>query len=504
MLINTNILTNLKKSSFIFLLLCVVTLAAISKPAYAQISEFKITASDGAAADFFGWSVSISGDYAVVGAFGDDDNGEEAGSAYIFKRNGTFWAQEAKLLPSDGEVIDRFGFSVSISGDYTIVGAPNDDDNGTLSGSAYVYKRTGTSWAQEAKLLPADGAAIDEFGRSVSISGDYAVVGAWRDDDNGFGSGSAYLFHRSGTSWEQEAKLLPSDGAAADRFGGSVSISGDYAVVGARGDDDNGSFSGSAYVFKRTGTSWEQEAKLLPSDGAAADLFGVVSISGGDYAVGGARLDDDNGDNSGSAYLYYGFVNHEPFVVNSIPDVLADENFGSLVVAQLDTVFDDLDLPNDSLRYTVSVLSEIVTATVSDDTLWIFSVLNLSGIAEIVVSAIDNDSLFVSDTFSVSIIPTVGIKNEIAGLPTEYSLSQNYPNPFNPTTVIKFALPTVSKVSLIIYNLRGEEVSLLINETKPAGNYRVSWDGSKIASGIYFYRIAAGDFVLTRKMVLLK
>ena len=215
-------------------------------------------------------------------------------------------------------------------------------------------------------------------------------------------------------------------------------------------------------------------------------------------------MDDDNGDNSGSAYLYYGFVNHEPFVVNSIPDVLADENFGSLVVAQLDTVFDDLDLPNDSLRYTVSVLSEIVTATVSDDTLWIFSVLNLSGIAEIVVSAIDNDSLFVSDTFSVSIIPTVGIKNEIAGLPTEYSLSQNYPNPFNPTTVIKFALPTVSKVSLIIYNLRGEEVSLLINETKPAGNYRVSWDGSKIASGIYFYRIAAGDFVLTRKMVLLK
>ena len=175
---SNNLLTNLKQSSFIFFLLCAVALAAISKPAYAQISEFKITASDGAAADFFGWSVSISGDYAVVGAFGDDDNGEEAGSAYIFKRNGTFWAQEAKLLPSDGEVIDRFGFSVSISGDYTIVGAPNDDDNGTLSGSAYVYKRTGTSWAQEAKLLPADGAAIDEFGWSVSISGDYAVVGA--------------------------------------------------------------------------------------------------------------------------------------------------------------------------------------------------------------------------------------------------------------------------------------------------------------------------------------
>ena len=105
MLINTNILTNLKKSSFIFLLLCVVTLAAISKPAYAQISEFKITASDGAAADFFGWSVSISGDYAVVGAFGDDDNGEEAGSAYIFKRSNTSWVQAAKLLPPRGAAV---------------------------------------------------------------------------------------------------------------------------------------------------------------------------------------------------------------------------------------------------------------------------------------------------------------------------------------------------------------------------------------------------------------
>jgi len=172
----------------------------------------------------------------------------------------------------------------------------------------YVFKRTGTSWAQEAKLLASDGAAVDLFGRSVSISGDYAVVGAYFDDDNGSNSGSAYVFKRTGASWAQEAKLLPSDGAASDWFGITVSISGEYTVAGAYGDDDNGSSSGSAYLFKRTGTSWTEEAKLLLSDGAADDNFGYsVSISG-DYAFVGLSGDDDNGDGSGSAYVYSGII----------------------------------------------------------------------------------------------------------------------------------------------------------------------------------------------------
>ena len=142
---SNNLLTNLKKSLFIVLLLCAVALSAISQPAYAQISDFKITASDGAASDNFGYSVSISSDYAIVGAWQDDNNGTYSGSAYLFKRTDTTWAQEAKLLPSDAVTGDFFGFSVAISGDYAVVGAPFDDDNGTNSGSAYVYKRTGTS-----------------------------------------------------------------------------------------------------------------------------------------------------------------------------------------------------------------------------------------------------------------------------------------------------------------------------------------------------------------------
>ncbi|MCH8304486.1 MAG: choice-of-anchor D domain-containing protein, partial [Candidatus Marinimicrobia bacterium] len=503
---SNNLLTNLKKSLFIVLLLCAVALSAISQPAYAQINGFKITASDAAAFDEFGESVSISGDYAVVGTPFDDDNGTNSGSAYIFKRTGESWTQEAKLLPSDAATDDFFGFSVSISGDYAVVGGQGDDDNGSGSGSAYVFKRTGTSWAQEDKLLPSDGAASDFFGNSVSISGDYAVVGAFADDDNGSNSGSAYVFKRTGTSWAQEDKLLPSDGATGDEFGKSVSISGDYAVVGALKDDDNGSASGAAYVYKRAGTTWTQEAKLLPSDGAGADEFGVsVSISG-DYAVVGSRNDDDNGSSSGSAYLFkrtdttwaqeakllpadgaagdrfgvsvaisgdmavvgaeadndysgsaylfkrtgtswaqeaklfvsdgaaddnfgvsvtisggytivgaagdddysgsaYLYNLHDPFVVNPIQDVALAEDFGTVIAALLDTVFNDLDLPNDSLIYAVSVSSGLVSATIAGDTLRLFSVDFLTGTAEVVVTATDDSSSSVSDTFNVTVLP---------------------------------------------------------------------------------------------------
>jgi hypothetical protein len=268
--------------------------------------QAKLTASDGNAVDLFGGSVSISGDYAIVGAYGDDDKGDVSGSAYIFKRNGTNWVQQQKLLASDGNVNDWFGWSVSVSGDYAIVGAFYDDDKGSSSGSAYILKRDGTSWSEETKLTASDGAAGDVFGCSVSINGDYAIVGANQDDVNGMvDSGSAYIFLRSGTSWSQQQKLTASDGAASDWFGNSVSISGDYAIVGAYSDDDKGTNSGSAYILKRDGTSWSQQAKLTASDGAANDYFGwSVSISG-DYAIAGAWSDDDKGDVSGSAYSYF-------------------------------------------------------------------------------------------------------------------------------------------------------------------------------------------------------
>ena len=270
----------------------------------AWLQQAKLTASDAYENDYFGWSVSIDGDYAIVGARYDDDNGSDSGSAYIFKRDGEAWSQQAKLTASDGYSNDNFGISVSIDGEYAVIGAHFDDDNGSASGSAYIFKRDGTTWSQQAKLKASDGYSSDWLGYNVSVDGEYAVVGAHGDDDNGSSSGSAYIFKRDGTTWSQQAKLLASDGAYRDYFGAGVSIDGEYAIAGAWGDADNGSNSGSAYIFKRDGTAWSQQAKLKASDGAYDDLFGDSVSINGEYAIVGAWRDDDNGLNSGSAYIF--------------------------------------------------------------------------------------------------------------------------------------------------------------------------------------------------------
>jgi RHS repeat-associated protein len=267
-------------------------------------SEVKLTANDGAESDNFGYSVSLSGDYTIVGAPYDDDNGSSSGAAYIFKSDGPAFAEQGKLTAGDGAASDNFGISVSVNGDYAIVGAPYDDDSGTSSGSAYIFKREGTDWIRQVKVTASDGASGDTFGISVSVSGYYAIVGAYQDDDGGYSAGAAYIFKREGTDWIEQIKLTASDSASYDSFGYSVSISGDYAIVGAYYDDDGGSNSGSAYVFKREGTDWFEQVKLTASDAAYNDYFGYSVSIGEDYAFVGAYQDDDGGSNAGSAYVF--------------------------------------------------------------------------------------------------------------------------------------------------------------------------------------------------------
>ena len=258
----------------------------------------RITAGDGAASDAFGISVGVSGSTAIVGAQADDDKGPESGSGYLLDiNNGT----QTKLTASDGAQGDIFGNAVGISGNTAIVGAAFDDDQGISSGSAYLVD---ISNGTQTKLTAGDGAERDLFGVSVGISGSTAIVGALFDDDRGRDSGSAYLFDTA--TGAQTQKLIASDGAAFDYFGVSVGvsvgISGGAAIVGAYGDNDNGSESGSAYLFD-TATG-AQTRKLTASDGAAFDYFGYsVGISGG-AAIVGAYGDDDKGDRSGAAYLF--------------------------------------------------------------------------------------------------------------------------------------------------------------------------------------------------------
>ncbi len=281
------------------------------------IQSAKLTAFGGGLGDNFGNSVSISGDTAIVGApQAFFQIGGRKGAAYIFYRNHgrtNNWGEVKKLIANDGAADDNFGCSVSISGDTAIVGAYDDDDKGDGSGSAYIFSRNegGTdNWGEEKKLTAYDGAVGDNFGESVSISGSTAIVGAYADDDY---SGSAYIFRSyvvigEGKIWQLVKKLTASDGAPDQSFGDSVSISGDTAIAGASDAFFQiGGRKGAAYIFYRNhgGTNnWGEVKKLIASDGAADDDFGHSVSISGDTVIVGASLDDDKGPSSGSAYIF--------------------------------------------------------------------------------------------------------------------------------------------------------------------------------------------------------
>jgi hypothetical protein len=228
----------------------------------------KLVAPDAQAGDEFGHSVAISGDYAIVGAKYENGGAGNpilsSGAAYIFHRTGdNTWDSGVKLMAPDAQANDIFGYSVAISGDDAIVGAYHEDggagDPRTNAGAAYIFHRTGNNtWDSGVKLMAPDAQALDEFGYSVAISGDYAIVGAQYEDggagDPRTNAGAAYLFHRTGNNtWDGGVKLVVSDVQAYDWFGLSVAISGDYAIVGAYGDEDGAGDQrtgpGAAYIF---------------------------------------------------------------------------------------------------------------------------------------------------------------------------------------------------------------------------------------------------------------
>jgi hypothetical protein len=334
-----------------------ITIDPVAQQAYLKASNTE-------ASDNFGISVAVSGDTAVIGAYressdatgvngdGTNNSAGSSGAAYVFTRSGTTWSQQAYLKASNSGTNDNFGSSVAVSGDTAVIGAPLEDSNATgvngdgtdnsasNAGAAYVFTRSGTTWTQQAYLKASNSGATDGFGLSVAVSGDTAVVGAFRESSNATGvdgdgtdnsadaSGAAYVFTRSGATWSQQAYLKASNSEASDVFGRSVSLSGDTAVIGALGESSNATGvdgdgtnnlaveSGAAYVFTRSGGTWTQQAYLKASNSEASDYFGFSVAVSGDTAVVGAWLESSNangvnGDGtnnsasgSGAAYVF--------------------------------------------------------------------------------------------------------------------------------------------------------------------------------------------------------
>jgi hypothetical protein len=318
-------------------------------PTWTQQAYLK--ASNTGAGDVFGWSVAISGETIVVGAWGEasnatgvngnqaDNSAASSGAAYVFVRSGGVWTQQAYLKASNTGAGDEFGCSVAISGETIVVGARYEDSNATgvngnqadnsalEAGAAYVFVRSGGVWTQQAYLKASNTGVgeygVDEyfgdyFGFSVAISGETIVVGAHYEGSNATGvngnqadnsapeAGAAYVFVRSGGVWTQQAYLKASNTGVGDEFGFSVAISGETIVVGARREasnatgvngnqaDNSAAGSGAAYVFVRSGGVWTQQAYLKASNTGAGEYFGSSVAISGETIVVGAVGEDSN------------------------------------------------------------------------------------------------------------------------------------------------------------------------------------------------------------------
>ena len=296
------------------------------------LEEQKLMPSDGDSSDYFGFAVDMDGDVAIINSHSGVPGAWWSGSAYVFRRVDGLWQEEQKLLASDSVPGDHFGTSVAISGDVAIVGATYDEDNGYHSGAAYVFRFDGASWLETQKLHPSDGDCYDTFGEAVAIGGNLAVVGAPAYETE-IRPGAAYVFGFDGSSWVETLRISASDGVDENHFGCTLALDGDVLLTGADWDWENGYQAGAGYVFRYNGAYWVEEQKLLASDGNVHELLGGSVAVNGDYALIGAPGCPLNTESSARAYRFDGFAWEE--IEKLVPADVADlDRFGFAVGMQ--------------------------------------------------------------------------------------------------------------------------------------------------------------------------
>jgi len=471
----------------------------------------KLVGSDVGPDGDFGSAVSIFGGYLIVGAEDDDENGNGSGAAYIFQNQGAV-VELAKLTASDGESNDHFGWSVSISGEYAIVGSPEKDIVFGNEGSAYVYRREGSNWEEEVVLTERNPSSNGRFGGAVAISNNRAVVGA-------IFSNQVHIFLNDTSGWTTEDRIRPE--GLFFGFGHSVDIEDDFVLVGAEFDDRNGNAAGSAYLFRRFGQSWIEETILVASDGAPFSYFGNAVAMSSEHILIGSYLDDDNGSGSGSAYVYGGFHPIEPIsarITSSDSPITIPPEGGSFEYTM--HFVNNTTIPQNT---DIWIITErpgpppVIAFGPREKTFGSAASVSKGRSLAVPGNAPAGDYIFILyvGTYPDSIMDsdTLSFTKLAAGSPEQVEPSehgsflavQSYPNPFNPSTTLQFSLPQTSYVSLKIFNTLGENVATLISDDLSAGTHRVEWNASQNASGVYFYILqASGLETITGKLLLLK
>lgn len=486
-----------KKGSCVFIIFFIIFFINTTAQKIDEVA--KLLPSDGQAGAFFGNSVATDGEIAVIGAWFDNDM---AGAAYVFRRNGDNWTQEAKLLPNSGSSYDFFGSSVEVYGDDVIVGATGTDNKG----AAYLFHYNGSNWTQTHKFSAGNGMTYDNFGSAVSLNGDYAVIGAsgaqalkgavyvykkngnsWQEDDmltgtlysSSFGSAVdisgdaiivgagassyAFVFMLDGSTWVKVAELTDLNGTLSDKFGGTVSIDGDLAVVGATYHQNENGATGAAYVYHRQGSNWVEEEKIVAEDGELDDHFGVVSIYGTTIVI-GAYGDDDYGLDAGSAYIYQKEGDNWQFK----DKLQASDGFAG-----------------DELGSSVAIFSNVIVAGAPND----------------------NDNGTSAGSAYVFPAETQTIANHSEKNPS-IKLGQNFPNPFAGETTISFNIEKPTFVQLTIFDCTGQKTETLVNDYLPAGHHKTVWNGTnrngeKVKPGLYYFQFRTNNSSIVKRMVKL-
>ena len=451
--------------------------------------------------DFFGHAVALEGNFAAIGAY--EAGGKEflvergllvngPGKVYVYhRRNEGGFALMRALKPDDIQNLDRFGYSVDISGITLIASAPFHNEE---KGAVYVYVLVGDEWEQQAKLQADDASSKDWFGWGCAISEDTIVVGAPLAAAPARLSGTAYIFKRKGDAWAQVAKLAAHDGDGGDRFGVSVDVSKSRAIVGAYRDENHGNKrgSGSAHIFSEVEGTYTQEAKLTADELQEGASFGfTVAIDVNRVLVGAPSTDTGRGDNSGAVYAFLKVGPDWELQATIIPDEGPDEahgdNMGSAIA--LDGEF------GKNFNYAAIGVQQDATPKHPD-----------------------GGSVYLFDTEDFNIPASVEPTDELAlimlGDIKRTALLQNFPNPFNPETWIPYTLADDADVEVCIYDVQGMLVRRLDIGRQRAGRYlsrqtAAYWDGkdqsgASVASGVYFYTLEADAFSKTRRMVIQK
>lgn len=414
------------------------------------------TGAIGSASQGFSVAISADGNTAIVGGIGDNTN---AGAAWVFIRSGGVWTQQGGKLVGTGAVgnAQQSVVSLSADGNTALVGGFRDNN---FAGAVWVFTRSGNVWSQQgSKLVATNPIGSSRFGISVDLSadGNTVIIGGHTDNAN---AGAVWIFTRSGNSWTYQSKLTGAGAIGIARFGRSVSISadGNTAIVGGYEDDAQ---KGAVWVFTRSGGSWTQQGEKLVGTGATGNAWQGFSVSlsadGNTALVGGP---DDNA-LAGATWVF--------------------KRSGGVWSQSGNKLVGSGAVGNANQGVTVAISSDGYTAIIG-------------GIA-------DNTNRGAAWVF----VPgTTSVQNSSEEVPNNFQLWQNYPNPFNPTTKISWQSSVGSHQTLKVYDVQGIEVATLVNEYRNAGSYEIEFNAAELTSGIYFYKLTAGSFVESKKMILLK